>query len=211
MTNSDPSLQQRAEAVIREITAHVDEAYLVHHIDEPIDQVVIDLCRQAEPGFSRQSFHQVLSRFVARLFAYGLSCPRRLTASQARDEAIALLEQDYRGTRSSGYEAALLDAAQAGPGWVSLILVRLAEAIKIRRRRMHVGWVFARLLDPSDWELRREVAAHLLARCGSPPPGPLAKSPGGRFVNEIPILFGQDLEIDAQLDRVCAGSGRIFA
>ncbi len=103
--------------------------------------------------------------------------------------------------------AAVLDAAQAGPGWVGLVLVRLAEAVKVRRRHMHVSWVFARFVDPSDWELRREIAAILLARYGSRPPESIAEGSGGRFVDEIPKLLGQDLDADDQLDRMCAGSG----
>lgn len=204
-------LSGRFERSLRELADRVSGFKEIHHIDEPIDRVVTDFCRQPEPHFSRQRFHQVLTLFVAHLFARGLSCPRRLTTAQAHDEAIALLEQDYRGTRANGYLAAVLDAAQAGPGWMDLVLARLAEAIKARWRHMHARWVYARFLDPLDGELRCAIAASLLARYGPRLPDPLTTGSGSQFADEIPALLSDGLNVDRQLDQISAGFGWVKA
>ena len=150
-------------------------------------------------------FHRVLAGFVAHVYAQGLPCRRRLSPSQARDEAVALLEYGYKGTCENGYFAAVLDAGRAQPNGVEVVLVQLGEAIKAGWRQMHVRWVFAKFLDPSDWPLCCEIASVLLERLRICLPEEISHWQPAQFVDEIPELLMQFVTMDSQLRQVSCG------
>ena len=202
MRSSDHDLQERANAAITRMAAYLDEDYLSRHIDASIDGAAVRFHYHAAGLISHGRFHQVLSRFVAYVYYHGLPCPVRLSRSQARDEAVALLEQLYRGSCAAGYFAAVLDARRDQPDGLEFVLATLAEAIKGRRRQLHLQWVFANFLDPSDWNLRCEIATLLLDRFRSWLPEHMAGSAGAQFADEIPTLLTHCLSIDAQLQRI---------
>jgi len=211
MTSSDNHIQQRAENVISEITSSLNESYLISHIDEPIDHAVASFRWRQRPHYSHRWSNQILARFVAHLYGNGLPCPRQLSASQAYDEAVSLLEHIYEGTHANGYFAAVLDAAHAQPNGMELVLVRLAEAIKAKWRQMHVRWVFARALDPSDWALRCEIAAVLLDHLRSWLPEEMSHCHPSQFADDIPTLLSQYLDVDGQFGQVSSGSNSIWS
>lgn len=198
MTSSEASLRHRADAVIDKMARCLDEDYLVSHIDVPIDRAVAEYSEPEVGLFSHQHLHHSLARFVAHLYAHGLPCPRRLSPAQSNNEAVALLEAAYEGACANGYFAAVVDASLAQPDGMEVVRARLAEALKAEWRRMHVRWVFAAALPPSDWELRSEIAAILLRRLRPWLPARMAQSPPARFADDIPALFTLYLDVNRQ-------------
>lgn len=206
MSNSDPALRQQAEAVIAWMAGRLDESFLVRQIDEPIDRAVADFTYDDSPVFLHHRFHRVLGRFVGHIYAYGSPCPRKLSEEQARDEAVALLENLYQGTLANGYDAALIEARRDPTQGLEMVFLRLAEALKARRRQQYIQAVFARCLDPADWPLRCQIAAILLQRLQPWLPAEMAEREPAQFVDEIPTLFNDTMTMNALLQQVCADS-----
>ena len=126
--NSD-SLRDRAADLLDRVACLLDEQAMARYIDDPIDEALERFgCVENEPH-SHQRFIETTARFVKHVYEHALSPSRLLTLSQARDEAMAVVARAYMGTRASGYEGAILDAADPlGPG-LGLVLARIAEAI----------------------------------------------------------------------------------
>jgi hypothetical protein len=184
---------------------YLDEDYLIRHIDEPINRAAARFRHHAADQVSHERFHQVLARFVAHLYGYGMPCSVRLSRSQARDEAVALLEQLYNGPHANGYFAAMLDARQGQPPGMEVVLDRMVEAIKLRARDAHLRLVFSAILDPADWELRREIANILLDRCRPWMAEHMAGCTGAQFADDIPALLMHSLSIDDPLHQLSLG------
>lgn len=193
------SRRRHAAQIIERITALLDETHLAQTIDEPIDAAAEAHCCRVETPDSHRQFHDIISEFVLHIHKHAQSCPRKLTRSQARDEAIALLEQAYEGTHANGYHAALLDATDTSQGGMEVVLSRITDIIKSRLRQNHRRWVFAHCIDPGDWRAKCDIAAILLDRCSLLSPARRGQYYPEQFVDHIPdlldaVLSAQQLE-----------------
>ena len=164
MTSSE-EIRERAATMISQMAALLDEGRMVREIDEPIDDAVKKLGSDGEASHSCEEFHKAVCAFTQRILETALSCPRRVSPSQAHDEAVAWLEEGYQGTYDNGFDGALVDATDPAQGGIPLVLVRMAEWIKRRQRRMYLRCVAARHIDPADWRTRCAMAEILLERC----------------------------------------------
>jgi len=179
MRNSDRIRDRAAEAIDR-LTCLLNEEYLRETIDTPIDTVARQCLAEAVPVATAAAFQDRTAALVQALYARALSPPRSLTMSQARDEAARLLG-GYGGTYADGYDAALMDAVDPAQPGIGLVLARLAELVKERRREDHLRWAVARCLDPADHRLKAAVAAELIDRYGSLLPPEVRAGPPGRW------------------------------
>lgn len=161
MTSSDAT-RERAAGIIAQLAILLDEGRMVQEIDEPIDDAVKKFGDDGEAPHSREQFHKAVSSFTQCILETASSCPRRVSLSQAHDEAVAWLEEGYQGTHAHGFDGALVDATDPSQAGIPLVLVRLAEWIKQRQRRMYVKCVAARCIDPADWRTRCAMAEILL-------------------------------------------------
>ena len=157
--------RDRAEETISELTRLLNEAHLSALIDEPVDRVAAGVRHERAEADSVAGLHEVAARFVQRLYAEALPGMRKLSASQALDEAITLLERGYAGRGANGYFEAVLDATDESHGGIEVALLKMADVVKVRRRALYVNWLVARHIDPTDWELKCSLASLLLDRC----------------------------------------------
>ena len=187
MTHSD-GLWRRAAEIVDQLSAALDNSRLAQDIDAPIDRAAMAFdCPDGEP-LSHRQFIETVAGFLRHLCAQACPRGRQLSSSQARDEAVALLQQGYQGTFSSGYEEALLDAADPCYPGVPSVLLKVAELVKARQREMHIRWVTACHIDPADWRLRCAVATLLLEPCRHHLPAPLCWWPPERLIDDIQVL-----------------------
>lgn len=162
MTNSEAEAQ--AEEILNKILYLLSERQISKVVDDPIDTAVsqIHFTEQSPP--THKTFNALISRFVQHVSRHGLSLCQNLTSPQALSEAMALLNQYYRNGGSTGYDGALFDACQSEPNGIEDILAFITEAIKVKKRQVYVHWVYASLVNPLDWELRRRIVDTLMAR-----------------------------------------------
>jgi len=192
---SSELLQKRADRIIQQIVAMLDETHVSRLIDEPIDAAWEQFQCPADTPRSHRHFNSLLAAFVMHIYRRGLACPRRLSQAQARDEALALLEQGYEGGPGKRYEAAMLDASLGG---MPVVLTHLAQIIKDRQRQEYVRWVFTRQIDPIDWDLRCAVVRTLMSTWVDlvPPPPMIGCLTPEEMADEIPQLLDIAMESD---------------
>ena len=184
MRNSD-SAQGRAAAILDQVADLLDEQATARQIDDPIDEALERFGHVEHEPYSHQRFTETTARFVQHVYEHALSPSRKFTLSQARDETVALLRQAYMGMSASGYEGAILDAADPlGPGF-GLVLARIAEAIKRERRQMHTRWVESRYIDSADWPTKCAMASILIERCREFLPPELQDCPPEQLAEDV--------------------------
>ncbi len=193
MTRSE-ARRRRAIEVLDEIADLLDEARLVERIDEPINQAARAFECPDGPGLSHRQFLDCAAEFIQYLYAKAFPGGRQLSRSEARDEAVALLETASGDAASSGYPVALFDATDPrGPG-LPMVLLNLAELVKARHRNMYVNWVAATVIGSMDWQLKCDVTAVILERQGPYLPAYVQDRPAeqlaGYFLNLLAIELG---------------------
>ena len=199
MTSSDAT-RERAATLIAQMVTLLDEGRMVQEIDEPIDDAVKKFGSDGESPHSREEFHRALSSFALCILETASSCPRRVSLSQAHDEAVAWLEEGYQGTYGNGFDEALADATDPSQAGIPLVLVRMAEWLKQRQRRMYVGCVAARHIDPADWRTRCAMAEVLLERCREFLPPGVQSCPPEQLADDVCDLLLMDLSTNGQLN-----------
>ena len=204
--NDSESRRRHATQIIERITALLDETHLIRIIDEPIDAAAETHQCHVEVPESHRQFHDLISEFVFHVYKHAQACPRQLTRSQSRDEAVALLEPAYAGTHTNGYHAALLDATDTSQGGMGIVLSRLADIIKSGLRQDYRGWVFAHFIDPADRRVKCDVAALLLEQCSPRSAVQRVSFYPEQFVDHIPelldtVLIAQQFEQQASAPR----------
>ena len=199
MTSSD-AIRDRASSLIAQMATLLDEGRMIQEIDEPIDDAVKKLGSDSESAHSREEFHRALSSFVQCILETASSCPRRVSLSQAHDEAVAWLEEGYQGTYGNGFDEALADATDSSQAGIPLVLVRMAEWLKQRQRRMYVRCVAARHIDPGDWRTRCAMAEILLEHCREWLPPGMQSCPPEQLADDVCALLLMDLSTNSQLN-----------
>jgi hypothetical protein len=117
----------------------------------------------------------------------------RLRQSLDRCEALAIaidiLERGYVGERSSGYEAACLDALDPELNGIEHVVRQMAEIIKTSEREEHAAWVLGTCLDPFDWQMKQRIAEFLLESLRTVLPAELASIPSERWCRNWDALL----------------------
>ncbi len=188
MICSDP-VHSRATKILNRLIDLLDEERLTHLIDEPIGQALEEFQCSDAAEYSQKSFHRTIAGFLQQLYGEALQPGRRISTSVALDEAISILEHDYRGMQASGYYGALLDAADPSQAGIELVLAKLAELVKNRRRQIYVRWVAARYIDPADWHTKCALAAILIRQCQDWMSSELKRCPAEDLTDFIPELL----------------------
>ena len=201
MTSSD-STCARANRDLDRLALLLDEGMISKQVDEPIDQAFSQFGEPDVPTYSHSQLQTAITDLVQLLYAAGAPSGRKLARSQARDEAIAILEQAYGGHAADGYHHAVLDAADPEQSGLALVLARLTDLVKARRRQMYMRWVAAHHIDPANWQTKCAMAQVLLERCRHRLPGPLRNCPPEQMADHVFELLMIDLGSEAQVSQL---------
>jgi len=193
----DP-LRLRATEILETVRALLGEERMEGLFDDPIDRAFEAFGCPDDLEYSHAVFLKTVADFVRYMYEHGLPGRRRLSGSQARDEAVALLLQVYQIPDDDGYAAAV-DAAAPHHAGVPTVLATLAEALKLRERQAYERWVVVRYIDAADWDTRCAMAAALLERLRDYLPPELLRCPPEQLANGVFKLLVVDLGPDRQL------------
>lgn len=191
----------RARQLIDAASALLDGDRVARLIDEPMEAALAEFSRQIPTEWSHRAFHEMIARFVQHAYEKALRPPRRLSLSQAHDEAVALLAQSYRGGQSDGYDAAVADAADAAHDGLGWVVACMAEALRAREAHQYKQWVAFRYLLPADWRTRCAMAGLLHERLRPGLPAQLQRCPPEQLAEEVATLFMLLLEAEGKLDQ----------
>lgn len=193
-----------AEALQRSM-ALLDNERIHRRVHEQIERAVATFAyRQRQPA-SHDAFHKRVTLFVRHVYELGFSPPHLLSAAQAGDEAIALLQASYDGTRSGGYDAALRTGVDPPHNGIEFVLARMGEIIHEQRQRIYKRWVFSTCIESLSWSDRCRAAELLLRRLRPFLSPQLQRCSGDQLADEIPALLDAHLESDAQLRHMAGG------
>ena len=189
MTSTEARYQGALEILDR-LAAALDVELLARQIDQPIDQATREFVFSTQANLSHRQFLEVVARFLQHLHARAFPNGRQLSMSQAHDEVVALLEQ---GDSSGGYYEALLEAAEFPEEGLASVLAKVADLLKAQKRDVHVRWVVACHIDPSDWQIKCQMAAILIERCRPWLPPQVADCPPQQMADHVLELIAMDL------------------
>ena len=190
------SVQHRAAEIIERLVLLLDDENLRRQIDEPIEWAAQTFDCDVETPASQRQFNDVTAGFMRHLYAHMPACPRQLSPDQARDEAVALVELAYRPISTVPYDAALCEAIDDAQAGMATVLDRLAQALKAQCRQTFERWVFARYIDPFDWEINCAIAANLLDRARLPSAPATYRPRPELLVDDIPELLKATMTVD---------------
>ena len=188
MTSYD-SLGNRAAELLERLTSLLADEWLQRRIDEPIDDALAGFQRPDPAECSQAQFHRVIAEFLAHVRRQALGYSTGPPLSRALGEAMALLEEGYRGTYSDGYDGAFQDAIDPAYSGLELVLERMATMLKTRCREIYVRWVIDRHVTSADWEVRCALVALLIDRCREWMPPELKSCPAEQLEGCIPELL----------------------
>jgi hypothetical protein len=187
MMNSE-ALRSRAIDIIRRIQSTLNESRCQEVIDACMEVALADLAARPRPATPRQLIDR-FAHLLQDIFAQLPSVRRQLTIAQARDEAAHWITSGPGGQADSGFSAALLRASDENSPGLEVLHLQLGEQLKGRLRQTYVNWVFARHLDPCDWEINQAIAEILLERLRPDLPATAPTLRPEQFVDCIPDLF----------------------
>jgi len=186
MKNSDLC---KAEAIIEKVFELTSDEYLHHFIDEPIEKAQGNFEFDDEALVTHRTFFQVTGDYVRHIYRNALRPGQILSDSQARAEALAILEEGYQNAHAKGFDAAFLDASDPNQNGLGPVLAQLGEIITARARLKHITWVYSSRIDPSDWPTKCLIAEILHERWGRLFPPRLLAYTSAQLADALPYLF----------------------
>jgi hypothetical protein len=193
----------RALEILDQLAAALDAERLARQIDRPIDQATREFEFLSRANVSHGQFLDIVARFLRHLLARAFPNGRQLSMSQARDEAVAVLE--HAASSGGNYEA-FLEAAEPSEEGLGNVLVRVADLIKVRQRDAHVRWAVATHIDPGDWRMKCQMAAILLERCRPWLPTEVRNCPPEQMADHVLELLAIDLATRDQRSQTATSS-----
>jgi hypothetical protein len=197
--------EKKAQGIIDEVIKLLDEKHVSREIDERIEKAAARFKFDREAAPSHALFNQIISDFVMHMFEEAIRLPIRLTPSQAKGEAVAILEQYYEGSQHRGYYAAYLDFLDSAENGIMLLIARMTEAIKAIERRKYVRWVYLSRIDQSDWTTGCRLVKVLLDRLNSYLPPRITQCDPAQLVDCLPDLLMTCLDTESTRDQILAG------
>ena len=187
MTNSNARL--KADSTINKVFELLDEEYLCHRVDEPIEKAAAGFGFNQETQVTHQIFIRVTGEFVRHVYEHGPKPRQILSAVQARTEATAILEEGYQNPHARGYYASFLDALNPNLNGLEFVLDQMTQFIIARARERHIRWIYLSRIDPSDWSTKCLIAQILIERWGAFLPSSLLSCTPAQLADSLPELF----------------------
>jgi hypothetical protein len=199
MTNSE---RKRAEGIIEEVFEKTGEEYLQLRIDEPIEKAAASFEFDRTAPVTHQTFNQVTGDFVRHVYQKALWGWQKISAGEALDEAVAILERGYPGAPGQGYYAAFLDASNPNLNGLEYVLAQMASHITVMARARHIRWVCASRIELSDWPTRCLIAEILLKDWEPFLPEKLRACPPAQLTHNLSDLINVVLSINKTVSKM---------
>ena len=142
----------------------LNEEVLFKEIDQPLELAVNSFVFELPAKMTYREFNGIMASFYQHLTQHGLRITRKLSNADALNEVIWLIENHYQGYETYGYDGAVFDALSQGEEGMLLILERLTATIKSIERTKYIDFIISSNVDPSNWQLRKELVKTILER-----------------------------------------------
>ena len=112
MTNFDRN--RDAARIIEQVFKLIDEKYLYQFIDQRIEEAAVEFEFDRNAPTTHQTFIRIIGDFVHHIYKNGLCIRQTLSVTQARAEAMAILEEVSGSQLDPQMVAAFKKAYKAG-------------------------------------------------------------------------------------------------
>ncbi len=187
MTNS--KARRDAGKIIENILEATDEEYLYQQIDVPIEDIYDKFEFDREAPVTHNRLIRITGDLVRQIYRHSFLPRQIITDSQARAEALAILEEGYKSASDHGYSAAFLDASDPKINGLEVVLSQLAELITIRTRYRYIKWIYATCLETVDWQTKCLVVEMILKRWKSVLPKSILSCTAAQLADYLPELI----------------------
>ena len=204
MTNSKG--KPEPAKIIEEVFEQISEQYLHLMIDEPIEKAAASFEFDQEAPVTHKTFIQVTRDFVRHVYEKALWGWEKMSATEARTEAVAILEEGYQAPHGQGYYAAFLDASNPNLYGLESVLTQMARYLTAMERARHIRWVCASRIEFSDWPTRCLIAEFLLKRWGPILPENLRACSPAQFAHNLSELINLVLAIERTVGKMREGN-----
>jgi len=192
MNPSDASVD-RARALLEYVRWSLSDAHLAAVIDQPIDRAVATFRCPDETIQSQRAFLDCVAGFLRHIYARAFPWGRQPAWSQARDEAVSLLEsRDVLG----GYNAALRESCGAEGAGISAVLTEFVVALKAQMRADYAQRLLSVHLGSLDWASKCHLASLILQRSTTHEFTEVSPKESERWAHFLPGLIKQDLRLN---------------
>ena len=189
MTNCNR--RDRASEIVERAAVLLDEERLAREIDDPVDEALVASMPDESQAFSLRAFHDSIAEFVRQACQRG-GTRRNPDRDEALSEALSILESGYQSGSGKGYTAAYRDASDPEQGGIPLVLAQMADWLKAEQRQKRIARVLDGCVSPSDWPLKRQLAAWLALAIPPDPSAGLACCPPAQLApcwRELLLLY----------------------
>jgi hypothetical protein len=182
--------ERQAAEILDQLRQALGEPMLVALIDDPIDAAAGDIRPVDAPIDTQARFLELVGGLLKHVCARAFPAGRQLDDTQARGEAIDLLERGF----PAGYRAALWEGHHPLGYGPSGVIEELTRLLKIRLRRAYAQWVFTSVVGPIPWSLRCRIAELIFQNWGERRPPELKAALPEQYADYLPLLVQRDLE-----------------
>ena len=198
----------RARRLLEEVTRLLSEDYLRATCDESFQKAVNTFQWPESPPLDQAVFLDTLGSFVSHVYAHAWSPKQKLAPSQARAEAVRLLQGHYQGQTASGYEAAYLDARHSTFAGLEFVLAQLGQILADKARKQRVRWVLHEHLNCLPWSLKRQMASEMMKRWRIIAPQSLHQTNPSQMADHCADLLMAQIASESQAsEMLSAGNG----
>lgn len=195
MTSSNDKC--KSDSIIDEIFELLDADYLNQIIDRPIEQAFESFEFNLKIPMTFHDFIKIIGNFTTHLYRFGPGVSKILTESQARSEAMHIIENCYwQCSKDIRLDTAYLDAADNETAGIQNVLQQMANHIKEKAHTRHIKWVYATRLNPLDWKTQCLIVRTLMQQEKQYIPSDLLSCHPEQLANYLDDLMEQLISVN---------------
>ncbi len=150
--------------ILDTILEQIDKTRLQKLIDNPLDQCLSNFSHSIPEELSYDSAHKYLVELYQHIQLNGILPSLEISNEKASEEIIWILESNYRGYETKGYEGFLFDFMYGDNERRQIVFAHFMEIFKNIEREKHLSCVFKSKIDPLDWNQKHKLVREILHR-----------------------------------------------
>ena len=200
MTNSTNS--SKVSAIIDEIFELLDADYIHKIIDGPIEEAVESFEFDSKAPMTFQKFFKITGDFIAHIYRFGPGVRKILSETQARSEALSIIEKCYYHCSDDiRLDTAYLDATDNETTGIEYVLEQMGDYIKEKARKTHAECVFTSRLRCLDWKIQCSIAKAFMHREKPYIPSDLLACHPDQLTHDLDDLMNLFIDVDSKLPK----------
>lgn len=174
-----PNADVRGHDALGTLLDEISAKSLTERISLPVDAARASYVLDTVLVRSADEFFETTSAFYYHLLKRLDAVGSGSTAGDLMPEAHDVIEEAFR--REGGVRAAVVEGMEGTSGGMRLVLDRMTELVKSRKREQYVCYALGQALDPLDYDGQVALMRSLLNRIRADLPPDLAEAPPERF------------------------------